>query len=324
MLHELYKGKGLHSQCSSYRDIHLSDDTAKTFGRIIRNFLQPDLAAYSVSTQWGSGLNGGDTAVAHLAVRTLLELGNAYGTTCGLLFMDLIAAFPSSLRRIVFDVEQGDEAWLKKLRCAGFSAIEIADIYHYVMESIWDQVGSNKCATALGAQMHNQTWCSTEGLPGVLATEQGTMPGAPLADLAFNAAMAKVLKVLRQKLQQEDLVTKFEVPSEVINFRPSVPLPAEILAHDVSYVDDAVLPVYGVPEIIESRISAVVVVAVDTFSSFAMSLNFTAGKTEVLIQWSGKNAVQAKRRLAVDRNNIIVCSQRRGPEVLLRAVDIYI
>ena len=41
------------------------------------------------------------------------------------LFLDLASAFATILRRIIFDVDSGDEAWLRKPRQTGFSREEI-------------------------------------------------------------------------------------------------------------------------------------------------------------------------------------------------------
>ena len=35
-------------------------------------------------------------------------------------FIDVVAAFASMLRRIIFDIDVGDEAWLHKLRDNGY------------------------------------------------------------------------------------------------------------------------------------------------------------------------------------------------------------
>ncbi len=50
----------------------------------------------------------------------------------GHIFYDVCNAFATLLRRIVFDVDLGDEHWLKSLVPAGFTQDDIAHIYNFV------------------------------------------------------------------------------------------------------------------------------------------------------------------------------------------------
>ena len=75
----------------------------------------------SLNTQFGGGLNGGETAFAHLYVRLVNQACKATDKTCANLFLDVIGAFASLLRCIVFDTEAGDEVWLRKLHSHGLA-----------------------------------------------------------------------------------------------------------------------------------------------------------------------------------------------------------
>ena len=44
--------------------------------------------------QFGSGLNDGDTTMAHLAVKAMIDIAQADDMTLTLLFIDVTAAFP--------------------------------------------------------------------------------------------------------------------------------------------------------------------------------------------------------------------------------------
>ena len=85
-----------------------------------------------MGTQFGGGLNGGETAFAHLYVRLAIEACLSRAVSCSVLFLDVIAAFAQMLRRIVFDCEAGDEAWYKQLSLAGFSDSDIQSIIEYI------------------------------------------------------------------------------------------------------------------------------------------------------------------------------------------------
>jgi hypothetical protein len=128
MLQELFKGKGSSSICSNFRDVMLASVDGKNVAKYIRNKLLPRAHNISLNTQFGGGFNGGETAFAHLYVRLVNQACKAAGMTCANLFLDVIGAFASLLRCIVFDTEAGDEAWLHKLRSHGFSQDDIDSI----------------------------------------------------------------------------------------------------------------------------------------------------------------------------------------------------
>ncbi len=135
MLSELYKGKGAVSTCLSYRDVNLADNSAKVFGKRIRSSLLEPLQACTFETQFGSGLHGGETAIAHLYLRAVLDYGHVAKKAVAILFLDIVTAFASMVRRIVFEVDEGDEAWLHKLSSAGFAHEEVQEIYTEVCKT---------------------------------------------------------------------------------------------------------------------------------------------------------------------------------------------
>ena len=77
----------------------------------VRNKLLPRAHNISLNTQFDGGFNGGETAFAHLYVRLVNQACKAVERSCDNLFLDVINAFASFLRCIVFDFEDGDEAW---------------------------------------------------------------------------------------------------------------------------------------------------------------------------------------------------------------------
>ena len=88
----------------------------------------PRAHSMSLNAQFGGGFNGGETAFAHLYVRLVNEACRHAKRTCANLFLDVISAFASLLRCIVFDCEDGDEARFSKLTQHGFSEADILSI----------------------------------------------------------------------------------------------------------------------------------------------------------------------------------------------------
>ena len=85
----------------------------------------PGARAYVASTQFGAGMDQGDTGIAHVYLRCVCDLALKLNLSMAVVFLDIVAAFASLMRKIVFDTDEGDERWLVSLREAGFSEHEI-------------------------------------------------------------------------------------------------------------------------------------------------------------------------------------------------------
>ena len=131
-MQELFKGKGGSSICLNFRDVMLACVDGKNVAKYIRNKLLPRAHKISLDTQFGGGFNGGETAFAHLYVRLVNQSCRCAKKTCANLSLDVISAFASLLRCIVFDFEDGDEAWFSKLTQHGFSEADILSIVESV------------------------------------------------------------------------------------------------------------------------------------------------------------------------------------------------
>jgi hypothetical protein len=108
------------------------------------------------------------------------------------------------LRRIVFHVDAGDEAWLASLAAAGFGEDDIAAIYKNICDNDWVQAMlENQNADASSSsvpldynyveQSFVNSWVSQEFIPNVMEVTKGSSAGTPLADLIYSMAMSRVL-----------------------------------------------------------------------------------------------------------------------------------
>ncbi len=73
MICDLFKNKGSPALISSYRDVLLMDDDGKGVQRLLRKKLFPLANLLCVDSQFGGGLNGGETAIAHLYLRLFVD-----------------------------------------------------------------------------------------------------------------------------------------------------------------------------------------------------------------------------------------------------------
>ena len=100
--------------------------------RLVRKKLFPIANRLCVDSQFGGGLNGGETAIAHLYLRMFVDFINQSNLSGAIIFYDVCSAFATLLRRIVFDIDQGDEHWLHSLSRAGFTQDDITQIDDFV------------------------------------------------------------------------------------------------------------------------------------------------------------------------------------------------
>jgi len=321
MLHEIFKGKGPSHLRKGYRDVLLADDSGKSVSKYVRMHLLTRAKKIVYPTQFGGGFNGGETSFTHLYVRCAMEASIAARMSCAVLFIDVIAAFASLLRRIVFDCDDGDEIWLRKLRAAGFDNDDIAAILEYVKQmSSWDIDCEGKLIPNLndGSSMsinmakewYRNTWISQEGISNVMLTVMGSLAGTPLADLVYTVAMARILCKLRSSLESNGLMS-----SVVINGNTHE-------LQDASFVDDDSWPITGSASNIVSKTVSVAKTAFDTFASYAMPLNFEAGKSEAVVQFAGDGKREALRKMSKGAH-VVNFSAIGGRIVSLRFVDGY-
>ena len=92
--------------------------------------------------------------------------------------------------------------------------------------------------------------------------------------------------------------------------------------YDVSFVDDAVVPVYGLPEALLGKLPRVASVCVDVFAEFGMTLNFKPGKSEAIVTLIGPGKKAAKCDLA-SNDHVMVFYDRNDTKHELRFLPVY-
>ncbi len=293
MICDLFKNKGSPALISSYRDVLLMDDDGKGVQRLLRKKLFPLANLLCVDSQFGGGLNGGETAIAHLYLRLFVDSIIFSRKSGAIVFYDVCSAFATLLRRIIFDIDQGDEHWLKKLSLAGFTQDDIDHIYNFIKCSFFDNIDSGDFSSAgnnlvfnLAQEWYTNTWTSQEFLPNVTYTTAGSAAGTPLADLMYSLAMSRVSKTMRWSLRNEGLETCLHKPDTG----------AEFPLADVSFVDDMALPIVCTAAMLVDHIANVCGIVYLTFLMFGMELNFLPGKSAVVLCFQG----QGKKQAALD------------------------
>ena len=203
---ELYKGKGSTADPAAYRDACLASSWAKLFGKCWRTRLAERLGSMGGQRQFGAGLNSGDTTTAHLLLKSMIEAAEVLNKTAGVLFVDVVAAFPSLMRNLVFDTVDGDEALFTRLAALGFDSRDIENIKADLVGTPWMTGHLTFTQKNMLEKLHSHTWCTIDGVTGVLKTKQGTTAGLPLSDAVFIAAIGRVVWKIEQQLRSEGLL----------------------------------------------------------------------------------------------------------------------
>ena len=301
MLMELWKGKGSTSDISAYRDILIQDHPAKLHGAVLRPVLRAIAEVTTRSTQWGSGLHAGSTEVAHLTIRSMIDIARLRRESGAIVFLDVVSAFASFRRRIVLCCEASDEQWVLLLVSLGFSDSEAKAVVSDACSLLlWQTTGASEHLLALLGEMYTDTWLSTEGLDGVVHFDSGSMAGTALADLVFAVAMSKVLKSFHDRLSDAGLAPSVPCrnPGEV--FGGDAPTCLHCPVVEVSFVDDVAVPVLAPAASLTSSVASVASIACEVFAAYGLKLNFQPGKSEAMFFWGGVGAERSRRVFSID------------------------
>jgi hypothetical protein len=279
------------------------------------------IAAMSLShdTQFGGGFHGGETSFAQLYMRLITDAAVNASQSSANLYLDVVAAFATMLRRIILDIEDGDEKWLASLRHAGFSDADIHVIYDHVCDHSWLQnVTTELCRNdfsdpasidcKLMEQLYSNSWVSQEGIPNVLSIGSGSNAGTPLADLVHSMCMSRVLTYFREALSSLGLDSFIAIGQETLH------------VHDVSFIDDVAIPVIANASTLCKKVGDVADCAYESFSSFGMLLNSSPGKSEAVLGFYGPGSKAAKKAVFVANDTIPI---KAGAYSALRVVSCY-
>jgi len=274
------KAKGNPSKCADNREIVLADVTGKAFHKCRRSRLKPLLEASARETQMG-GIARRSTDFGSHYVRTAIELGRISGQSTACLFIDVVSAFYNLVRAHVVPIPQGDGCFLSDCILTQ------------------NNVGPHLAASAAAATLH--TWFAIQASPMLTEYDKGVLPGDPEADLAFTLLATKVLNEIHEALRAKGLTPNFPQAAE----EPALSAGCEPITDwppDVSYVDDATFIFQGPADRITAMVEDALQTVHSVFAKFSLQLNFGPGKTEVLLDVSGRGSKAVRQELCFDRN----------------------
>ena len=311
----LFKGKGDPAIPNAYREVILADDCGKALASVIRTRVFPLLSKVASPTQYGSGLSGGETTFAHLACQLFVDTVKGKHISGSLLFVDIVAAFASCLRKIVYMDPENEEQWAKALKTVGISDEDITDLLTALNDAVWleeheDHHTSKSYDFVVSAGYYRNSWFSVEGLKGIVRTTRGAGAGTPLADVMFALVMARVVHVLSHQIDEAGLAPTVSLGRD-----------SSVKFRDISYHDDLVLPIVAPAHQLVDATAKAASIVFYVFAMFGFSLNFTKGKTEAIIVFAGPGSIKARTDLFKSESSVPVDVKLRG--IHLRFVPNY-
>ena len=235
LLIPLFKGKGSPAEPSAYRSIFLSDICAKIHHSHMRKVLAEVWSQEEDLIQMG-GKKGCSTDVAHHFLHAHLSWSRARNVSCGILFVDLQAAFYSVLRSSLFAGEFHDDEICFAMKQLGITPQE----WHEIKQCVTRDNATDGVETHPAGILHDMfsgTHFTMQGLNDKVATMRGTRPGDPVADILFNMAFRLVVLDARQRIQTATGIPCFGSPKSANDITCGTPIPSKGFA-EITFVDD--------------------------------------------------------------------------------------
>ena len=285
----IFKGKGSEEEAGGYRGIILADSFPKVAHAWTRSRLLPTLQQRRTIGQLG-GLPSQQTITAAQLVRLHSQIGQSKSLSTATLFLDLRSAFHHMLRELIFGTCNN----LLKSTLSQFldeDEFDIEQLHQNLDELCHRQVDDIPVGLRRFLHdIHQHTWfClhgSTQSERGLCtATQRGTRPGSPLADIGFNLMLTDMMKELHEALLESE---DFRQGAEAIGtFVPPV-----------AWMDDiAVSLATTTPQQLVPLIQITIAAVHKAFRARGLTMNLDKGKTEVVVMFRGAGAVQCRTAL---------------------------
>ena len=295
LLIPLFKGKGSPAEPSAYRSIFLSDICAKIHHSHMRKELAQVWSQEADLIQLG-GKKGCSTDVAHHFLHAHLSWSRARNVSCGILFVDLQAAFYSVLRSSLFAGEFHDDEICFAMKQLGITPHEWQEIKQCVTRDNATE-GVDAHPAGILHDMFSGTHFTMQGLNDKVATMRGTRPGDPVADILFNMAFRLVVLDARKRIQTATGTPCFGSPEPSNDITCGVPIPSKGFA-EITFVDDIAYAMHSnTAEELVSHMQITASCLHDAAAVRGLGINYQAGKTEAILKLAGVGARSVKHKV---------------------------
>ena len=277
-------------QLSSWRSILLLEAGAKGVAHAIRPCLLKSFEALRCEGQGGSR-PGSPIQVLMAVCRGFLRRLRRDRLSGGVVFVDGASAFYSVLRQRLCGSEgQHSTRDLEELAVSIFDEEEdrIRFLAGALGPGLLANTGTPEPVRRLIVSSFEASWFSIgDAEPRTYLTRTGSIPGAPLADLAFQMSFSMALRGLQKRMVEAGCNAQLRAQDAGASFQ--VPAP--------SWMDDLAVPlvVAEATSVVPSAASIVEAVAAE-LHEMGVAINLSRGKTELLPVFSGVSQRKEKLR----------------------------
>ena len=299
-------------QPSSFRSIALLDNSGKAATKACRHVLSEKLEGV-VLPSMGGARAGIPLELAALTVQGHLEMLQRSHCAGAVLFIDGISAFYATDRRLLFPrTPEAMQAHLSSL-----------PIEQSVADRFFSKAGCKGALSKAGVSddlihllntTYVGTWYTTDPTSDVaFSTSCGTLPGAPLADIGFQYVILAALEALQEHMIAEHL----QVQIPLVNSASFDALP-------VSWLDDLAILLKGEAQILVAQITRTANLVQQYLRIAGVEVNFSPGKSEILIHWAGPNSKKLREQVMVKDRARIRVPDFAGKTQFLHCVSRYV
>ena len=262
---------------------------ANVFGKVLhawaRQRLLPTLTARRAPGQIG-GLPSQQTVTAIQLLRLHCRVGRQRRISTAAVFVDLRAAFHHMLREYIFTVTE-------PTTCATLNRIfdpcefDIEQLAPDLCDACEERPGDVPPALSVFLHdLHKSTWFKLDADTSTsTATERGTRPGSPLADLGFNLLMARMMHQIEAELLQLPACTQ---GCDCLG----------VTTPPISWFDDLAIPLAATePAQMIQPIKDVTSILHTVYRRHGMTMNLESGKTEAVVMYRGPGSAPYRTAL---------------------------
>ena len=250
-----------------------------------------------------SGMSGGrkkrPMSISAMTVQSHLAKLKRHQQSGGALFIDGANAFYSAARCFLFKTQdgQGLTDWVNQLPIR--ACLKERLMLLMMGPTLLDRLGVAASIKDMLSSTFTATWFSVVlDSPQVFRTQEGTIPGSPLADLLFQVIMTVALDAT--------------IALEDAGLRVCVPVPRVDGAWDSvasplpTWLDDAaiLLESSSAGQLTEDTANAATI-AFGGLQMISIDMNFQAGKSEAVLHFAGQGSKHARHQLLVEDGGLV-------------------
>ncbi|CAE7348001.1 unnamed protein product [Symbiodinium sp. CCMP2592] len=273
---------------TGYRSIALQEPAAKALQKAFRPEIARGFEAHTLAST-GGARKGIPLTLPALTIQSHIQLAARRGVSASVIFLDGISAFYSVERLPLFSADRG--ALERALWALPVEQLVVQTfLQHLPPQGVLSALGVSRPSQHVLQQFLTDTWFTTfPTSPVVQSTQVGTVPGAPLADLLFQAIALAALQTIEELMRSERLAAAIHIGHNHVTAEPT------------TWLDDLALLVESSrPAELGAATARAASLAQQCLLLIGVRTNFEPGKTEALLVHRGRGSRAAKHAVFIE------------------------